>query len=225
MVPGEQRNDAEDIYAVMQKIWAVIGPHAQVTSFNLTGYSLGGTNAAFVAKLDEDRKVFNFRKVLLLNPSVQHLQLDLEARSIPRKHSRRRRQLQQDVQPHRQSDRHRVQKVDDRVVFAGPRVRSVQGQPAARRGTGRADRHFVPAVVVGAGVHVGRDDELRFHQTREPDPDAQYEDGRLHAGELARRLHRLLPRVRVAVFRENDDREVALRTSHSCRVSYRSRTT
>jgi pimeloyl-ACP methyl ester carboxylesterase len=70
MVPGEQRKDAEDIYAVMQKIWAVIGPHAQVTSFNLTGYSLGGTNAAFVAKLDDDRKVFNFKKVLLLNPSV-----------------------------------------------------------------------------------------------------------------------------------------------------------
>jgi len=70
MVPGEQRADAEDIYTVMQKIWAEIGPHMQVTSFNLTGYSLGGTNAAFVAKLDEDKKVFNFKKVLLLNPSV-----------------------------------------------------------------------------------------------------------------------------------------------------------
>ena len=70
MVPGEQRGDAEDIYKVMQKIWAEIGPKMKVTSFNLTGYSLGGTNAAFVAKLDEDRKVFNFKKVLLLNPSV-----------------------------------------------------------------------------------------------------------------------------------------------------------
>ena len=71
MVPGEQRQDAEDIYNVMQKIWAEIGPKMQVTSFNLTGYSLGATNAAFVAKLDEDRKAFNFKKVLLLNPSVQ----------------------------------------------------------------------------------------------------------------------------------------------------------
>ncbi len=70
MVPGEQRRDAEDIYTVMEKIWAVIGPKATVTSFNLTGYSLGATNAAFVAKLDEDRKAFNFKKVLLLNPSV-----------------------------------------------------------------------------------------------------------------------------------------------------------
>jgi pimeloyl-ACP methyl ester carboxylesterase len=70
MVPGEQRSDAADIYIVMQKIWAEIEPHMQVTSFNLTGYSLGGTNAAFVAKLDDEKKVFNFKKVLLLNPSV-----------------------------------------------------------------------------------------------------------------------------------------------------------
>ncbi len=71
MVPGEQRDDARDIYTVMQKIWAEIGPKMQVTSFNLIGYSLGGTNAAFVSLLDEEKKVFNFRKVLLLNPSVQ----------------------------------------------------------------------------------------------------------------------------------------------------------
>jgi pimeloyl-ACP methyl ester carboxylesterase len=71
MVPGEQRKDAADIYTVMEKIWAEIGPKMEVTSFNLTGYSLGGTNAAFVSLLDEERKVFNFRKVLLVNPSVQ----------------------------------------------------------------------------------------------------------------------------------------------------------
>src|SRR5262245_4763164 len=69
-VPGEQRSDAQDIYTVMQKIWAEIGPKMKVTSFNLTGYSLGGTNAAFVAMLDEERKAFSFQKVLLLNPSV-----------------------------------------------------------------------------------------------------------------------------------------------------------
>ncbi len=71
MVPGDQRDDARDIYTVMQKIWAEIGPKMQVTSFNLTGYSLGATNAAFVSLLDEEKKVFNFRKVLLINPSVQ----------------------------------------------------------------------------------------------------------------------------------------------------------
>jgi len=71
MVPGDQRDDARDIYTVMQKIWAEIGPKMQVTSFNLTGYSLGATNAAFVSLLDEEKKAFNFRKVLLINPSVQ----------------------------------------------------------------------------------------------------------------------------------------------------------
>jgi len=71
MVPGEQRHDAEDLYTVMQKIWAEIGPKTQVTSFYLTGYSVGGTNAAFVSMLDEERRAFNFSKVLLLDPCVR----------------------------------------------------------------------------------------------------------------------------------------------------------
>jgi hypothetical protein len=70
-VPGEQRHDAVDVYAAMQKIWAEIGAHARVTSFHLTGYSVGAVNAAFVALLDEERKAFDFAKVLLLDPPVQ----------------------------------------------------------------------------------------------------------------------------------------------------------
>jgi hypothetical protein len=42
----------------------------EVSGFFLAGYSLGGTQAAFVASLDEERKLFNFRKVLMINPSV-----------------------------------------------------------------------------------------------------------------------------------------------------------
>ena len=41
-----------------------------VTEFYLTGYSLGATQSAFIAKLDEQQKVFNFNKVLLINPAV-----------------------------------------------------------------------------------------------------------------------------------------------------------
>jgi hypothetical protein len=41
-----------------------------VSSFSLGGYSLGASQAAFVAKLDEERRVFNFRKVLMINPPV-----------------------------------------------------------------------------------------------------------------------------------------------------------
>lgn len=71
MVPGEQRHDAQDLYAVMQKIWSEIGSGVKATRFYLTGYSIGATNAAFVSLLDEERKAFNFEKVLLLDPSVQ----------------------------------------------------------------------------------------------------------------------------------------------------------
>jgi hypothetical protein len=42
----------------------------QVTHYDVTGYSLGALNAAFVSKLDEERKRFNFKRVLLLNPPV-----------------------------------------------------------------------------------------------------------------------------------------------------------
>ena len=42
----------------------------KVTEFYLTGYSLGASQSAFVSKLDEERRVFNFKKVLLINPAV-----------------------------------------------------------------------------------------------------------------------------------------------------------
>ena len=41
-----------------------------VSAFYLTGYSLGGIQSAFVSMLDEDKKVFNFKRVLLINPPV-----------------------------------------------------------------------------------------------------------------------------------------------------------
>ena len=41
-----------------------------VTDFYLAGYSLGALDAAFVSHLDETRKSFNFKKVLMLNPPV-----------------------------------------------------------------------------------------------------------------------------------------------------------
>ena len=50
--------------------WKQVEGDIEVSSFNLAGYSLGATEAAFVAKLDEECRVFNFRKVLMINPSV-----------------------------------------------------------------------------------------------------------------------------------------------------------
>lgn len=69
-VVGHAERDAEDLYRVMEMIWAELDDDINATSFNLTGYSLGAFNSAFLAKLDEDRKAFNFRRVLLINPPV-----------------------------------------------------------------------------------------------------------------------------------------------------------
>jgi hypothetical protein len=55
---------------VMDKIWEANKAKVEVTDFHVTGYSLGGANAAFVAKLDEEKKRFNFKKVLMINPPV-----------------------------------------------------------------------------------------------------------------------------------------------------------
>jgi len=69
-VPGNLPDDAVDLYRVMEKIWDQSRGRIEVSQFFLAGYSLGGTEAAFVAKLDEERKVFDFRRVLMLNPAV-----------------------------------------------------------------------------------------------------------------------------------------------------------
>ncbi|MCQ4323356.1 serine/threonine protein kinase [Stutzerimonas stutzeri] len=67
--PGLSSDDAQDLYWVMQAIRAQ-HPRLAVTEFHLTGYSLGALNAAFVSQLDETRRSFNFKKVLLINPPV-----------------------------------------------------------------------------------------------------------------------------------------------------------
>jgi len=69
-VVGHATRDAEDLYHVMEMIWGKLKDRIDVTSFNLTGYSLGAFNSAYVSLLDEKRQTFNFRKVLLINPPV-----------------------------------------------------------------------------------------------------------------------------------------------------------
>jgi hypothetical protein len=69
-VVGHAERDAEDIYRVFDMIWAELKDDIEVSSFNVTGYSLGAFNAAYVSKLDESRKTFNFEHVLLINPPV-----------------------------------------------------------------------------------------------------------------------------------------------------------
>ena len=70
-VPGHAVEDAEDIYRVMERVWDTLKDRVVVTDFYVTGYSLGGFNAAFVTWLDEQKQLFNFRKALLINPPVR----------------------------------------------------------------------------------------------------------------------------------------------------------
>jgi hypothetical protein len=69
-VPGNIREDTQDLYRVMTKAWEQVKGRIKVTDFYLTGYSLGASQSAFVSKLDEEKRVFNFKKVLMINPAV-----------------------------------------------------------------------------------------------------------------------------------------------------------
>ena len=69
-VPGDMTEDAADLYRAMEVALEEVAGDIEVSSFHLCGYSLGGSQAAFVAKLDEERRVFNFRKVMMINPAV-----------------------------------------------------------------------------------------------------------------------------------------------------------
>ncbi len=71
-MPGNLAHDAKELYDVMELVWKNVQDEDQVqaSSFAITGYSLGGAHSAFVSLLDEERKVFNFEKVLLINPPV-----------------------------------------------------------------------------------------------------------------------------------------------------------
>jgi hypothetical protein len=69
-VPGDTVDDARDLYRVMGAIWEQVRTRIKVSGFYLTGYSLGATQSAFVAKLDEEKRLFNFKKVCMINPAV-----------------------------------------------------------------------------------------------------------------------------------------------------------
>lgn len=69
-VPGHIIHDTEDLYRVMELAYQKVAARVDVSEFYLTGYSLGASQAAFLTRLDEQRQVFNFKKVLMINPSV-----------------------------------------------------------------------------------------------------------------------------------------------------------
>ncbi|WP_300455675.1 hypothetical protein [Desulfobacula sp.] len=69
-MPGNSVEDAIDLYRVMDLAWQQARKKIKVSEFYLTGYSLGAAESAYVSKLDEEKGLFNFKKVLMINPPV-----------------------------------------------------------------------------------------------------------------------------------------------------------
>ncbi|MBQ0718754.1 MAG: alpha/beta hydrolase [Gammaproteobacteria bacterium] len=69
-LPGFLPEDAKDIYRVMEQAYKQIEGDVEVSAFHIMGYSLGAAHAAFVAELDQRRKVFDLQKVYMINPPV-----------------------------------------------------------------------------------------------------------------------------------------------------------
>jgi pimeloyl-ACP methyl ester carboxylesterase len=90
-LPGYPESDAADLLNVMRLIDDRLRRSIDISRYYLTGYSLGGWNAAYVAKLDDEqagltrpgfkRPGFGFERVLLINPplSVYHSVKEIDA--------------------------------------------------------------------------------------------------------------------------------------------------
>lgn len=69
-ISGYVPYDVEDLYTLMRWVKEDVEKTSKVSSYSVTGYSLGGLHSAFLAKRDQQDKVFNFAKVLVINPPV-----------------------------------------------------------------------------------------------------------------------------------------------------------
>jgi hypothetical protein len=73
-VPGLLDDDSHDLYNVMKLAWNTqLKQQIKVSDFYITGYSLGGAQAAYITYIDEQQKHFNFKKTLILNTPVSLL--------------------------------------------------------------------------------------------------------------------------------------------------------
>jgi hypothetical protein len=73
-VPGLLDDDSHDLYNLMKLAWDTqLKQRIKVSEFYITGYSLGGAQAAYLTYIDEQQKFFNFKKALILNTPVSLL--------------------------------------------------------------------------------------------------------------------------------------------------------
>ncbi len=71
---GQARIDAYDLYTKMVTIkGALQSKGVRVSHWGLSGYSFGALVSAFMARIDDREKYFNFSKVVLVNPPVDLL--------------------------------------------------------------------------------------------------------------------------------------------------------
>lgn len=71
--PGLLSADAVDLHQVMTMIRRQLTREIDISGYDLVGYSLGATQAAFVAWVDDQQQSFDFDRVLLINPPVDLL--------------------------------------------------------------------------------------------------------------------------------------------------------
>lgn len=73
-VPGLLDDDSHDLYNVMKLAWLIeLQNELEVSDFYVTGYSLGGAQAAYLSYIDDEQGFFNFKKVLVMNTPVSLL--------------------------------------------------------------------------------------------------------------------------------------------------------
>lgn len=70
--PGYSPRDAAELYAIMQRIQER-HQQLQISGRHLTGYSLGGLQAAFLSELDSREQAIGLHRTLLINPPVNLL--------------------------------------------------------------------------------------------------------------------------------------------------------
>jgi acetyl esterase/lipase len=69
-MPGYMPADVTDLYSLMRRILDLLGDEIDVSGVGLAGFSLGATQAAFVAERDSRHRALDLRRVMLINPAV-----------------------------------------------------------------------------------------------------------------------------------------------------------
>lgn len=71
-LPGYLPKDAEEYYDFLIKVQEMLvkDKKLKISHVSLVGYSLGGLLAGFLAQLDSEAQIFNFHRIVMLNPAL-----------------------------------------------------------------------------------------------------------------------------------------------------------